>query len=93
MAIAKKIKRTPAKRGRPPKAKTRARAVAKPKKVLTRLEAAEIALREAQKEYDRIDRVLGKALRARDKAAERVEKHRGLKKARAELMRLVGEAA
>lgn len=93
MAIAKKIKRTPAKRGRPPKAKTRARAVAKPKKVLTRLEAAEIALNEAQKELDRLDSLYKKASKAYDKAAERVEKHRGLKKARAELMRLVGEAA
>lgn len=90
MAVTKKIKRAPAKRGRPAKAKTavrrgrppgktkaktRARTVAKPVKRLTRLQMAEIAMNEAHAEAARAQKVYGKALAKLLKAQDRVRSH------------------
>jgi len=102
MAVTKKIKRAPAKRGRPAKAKTvvrrgrppkaaakaktRARAVAKPVKRLTRLQAAEIALKEALNEEQAVLKVWLKASEKTKRLQERVDAHKAREQAKKELI-------
>jgi len=101
MAVTKKIKRAPAKRGRPAKAKTvvrrgrppakakaktRARAVAKPVKRLTRLQMAEIAMNEAIAEAVRVKRIYDKAIEKVTKAQDRVRSHQDREAARKALV-------
>jgi hypothetical protein len=100
MAVAKKTKtrvvakrkpgrpaKTAARRGRPPaKAKGRVRAVAKPVKRLTRLQAAEIALNEALAEEARAYNAWEKAHGKADKARARVEAHKEREEAKRALI-------
>ena len=88
MAVAKKIKRAPAKRGRPAKAKTavrRGRPPAKPEKV-TRLGAALIAHDEAQIELYQAQKAYEKAIAKLLKVQERLKFHQDRETAKKELI-------
>jgi len=87
MAAVKKIKRAPAKRGRPAKkiAARRGRP-SKPVKRLTRLEAAEIALQEALVEQASVVQMFKKISEKVAKLQARVDAHKEREKAKRELI-------